>query len=634
MDEGPDEMRQWSPSMVGTMSVIDRGDAPAQLVIERNLKAQAQRQADHTKEELDRITGRVDKAMAAFELNEELMGDNKAALFVPDLLELEKIISDAIQKRKYQQQVMIFVVGFEEVTGQRLKLLTQINDFFGTYINNIDEEELKPRKPEVDLEEVSVAVQEAMDTASSATQKLSEINSEILSYVEKMTGGKAASKSKKKLEKALLQAKEDIMSLTDKLSGAQAEIEDKEDQMTRLYKQIDLKSMEVLKYKNNADQAKKKLEEISNLQAEITERDEEIERLHKALDDNQLSLKQLENSKENSFARLKAAHDDSEVTIEKLQHKIQALNVQLGDVWNESQKQFEETLKTVREDHEDELSRVREELQARIDELEEEALNQPKTWASDSEDERDLSKSVSRKSSGRELKSSLSSRQSTRKQEPLSRQATDVSVDKPAKPTPPQTPKVLEPPTPKTINKDLDDSSRKTGTPKRPVRNKSNLEPVHEVLFEEKIPIEDEERWSKVSPEQLPSAFKQYRKEALFIVQGLQHQISTSQEETHKKIKQLRDHVKDSKEKWDRERHGLIKQVDTAKELQQEAEKEADEAMAQLETFVQEHGETTKKGITMEHNALKKLTPEQRAKYLGEFNPMDMVKPVQEETVS
>ena len=34
------------------------------------------------------------------------------------------------------------------------------------------------------------------------------------------------------------------------------EIEDKEDHMTRLYKQIDMKSMEVLKYKNAADQAK------------------------------------------------------------------------------------------------------------------------------------------------------------------------------------------------------------------------------------------------------------------------------------------------------------------------------------------------------------------------------------------
>lgn len=43
-------------------------------------------------------------------------------------LELEKVIGDAIQKRKYQQHVMIFVVGFEEATEQKLKLLNQIND--------------------------------------------------------------------------------------------------------------------------------------------------------------------------------------------------------------------------------------------------------------------------------------------------------------------------------------------------------------------------------------------------------------------------------------------------------------------------------------------------------------------------
>lgn len=621
-------MREWSPSMVGTMSVIDRGDAPAQLVIEKNLKSRAQRQADQTKEELDRITSRVNQTVAAFELNEEMMDDNKAAYFVPDLLELEKIISDTIQKRRYQQQVMIFVVGFEEVTDQRLKLLTQINDFFGTYINTIEEEELKPKQPDIDLEDVSVAVQEALDTASSATQKLSEINTEILSYVEKMAGGKAASKSKKKLEKALQQAKDDIMSLTDKLQGAQAEIEDKEDQMTRLYKQIDLKNMEVMKYKNVADQAKKKLEQISDLQSEITDRDEEIERLNKALDDSQLSLKQLENSKENSFARLKAANDEGEQNIEKLQHKIQALNVQLGDVWNESQKQFEVTLQQVREEQKDELEGVREKLQARIDQLEEEALNQTKHWASDSEDEREISKSISRKSSGRDQKSSLSStsRQasSVRKQDPLSRQGTDVSV----KPTPPETPRVIDPPTPKNINKTEDDNPR---TPKRPMRNKSNLEPVHEVPFEEKIPIEDEERWSKVSQEQLPSAFKQYRKEALFIVKGLQTQIKTNQEENHKKVKQLRNHINDKEEKWDKERHTLIQKVDLARDAEKEAEKEADSAVAQLESFVKEHEETTKNAIKHEQKALKTLTPEQRAKYLGEFSPMDMVKPIMEE---
>ena len=43
-------------------------------------------------------------------------------------IELEKIIKDTILKRKYQQEVTIFIVGYETKNGQRLKLLSQIND--------------------------------------------------------------------------------------------------------------------------------------------------------------------------------------------------------------------------------------------------------------------------------------------------------------------------------------------------------------------------------------------------------------------------------------------------------------------------------------------------------------------------
>ncbi|XP_063953339.1 uncharacterized protein LOC129255520 isoform X2 [Lytechinus pictus] len=306
------------------------------------------------------------------------------------------------------------------------------------------------------------------------------------------------------------------------------------------------------------------------------------------------------------------------------------------------------------------------ELLFSISKTQEEALNQPKGWASDSEDERDLTKSLSRTSGyldqgpefemtevasnvtslsqprepgwdldtlgdDREIKSGLSSRQpsSIRKQELQSRQSTDASI----KPTPPGTPKSLDPPKPKNINKVTeDDTSRnKTGTPKKAMRTKSNLEPVHEVPFEEKIPLEEEERWSKVPQEQLPSAFKQYRKEALFIVQGLQEKIKTNQEDNHKKIRQLRNHIQVKEEKWDKERNTLVHQVDAAREAEREAEKEADNAVAQLESFVKEHEETTKNAIKQEQKALKTLTPEQRAKYLGEFNPMEMVKPIKEE---
>jgi len=45
---------------VGSISIIDRGDAPAKEVIDKNVRSYAQRVADETKEELDKVMDRVD----------------------------------------------------------------------------------------------------------------------------------------------------------------------------------------------------------------------------------------------------------------------------------------------------------------------------------------------------------------------------------------------------------------------------------------------------------------------------------------------------------------------------------------------------------------------------------------------
>jgi len=45
---------------VGSISILDRGDAPAQAVIDRNARSLAQRVADETKEELAKVLTRVD----------------------------------------------------------------------------------------------------------------------------------------------------------------------------------------------------------------------------------------------------------------------------------------------------------------------------------------------------------------------------------------------------------------------------------------------------------------------------------------------------------------------------------------------------------------------------------------------
>ncbi len=45
---------------VGSISLLDRGDAPAQAVLDRNARSLAQRVSEETKEELHRVLDRVD----------------------------------------------------------------------------------------------------------------------------------------------------------------------------------------------------------------------------------------------------------------------------------------------------------------------------------------------------------------------------------------------------------------------------------------------------------------------------------------------------------------------------------------------------------------------------------------------
>ena len=75
----------------------------------------------------------------------------------------------------------------------KLIIVAFVWQFFQHYINNVDEKALQPRQ-EIDLDDVSTKVKEAMDSASKATVRLTEIKDEMSSYVEKLQGGKLASK--------------------------------------------------------------------------------------------------------------------------------------------------------------------------------------------------------------------------------------------------------------------------------------------------------------------------------------------------------------------------------------------------------------------------------------------------------
>lgn len=48
-------------NFVASMNILDRGDGPAQEVLSRTARNRAQRQQDETRDELNKITDRVDK---------------------------------------------------------------------------------------------------------------------------------------------------------------------------------------------------------------------------------------------------------------------------------------------------------------------------------------------------------------------------------------------------------------------------------------------------------------------------------------------------------------------------------------------------------------------------------------------
>lgn len=65
-DANPEEFPEqlgYDEVLIGT-AMKDRGDAPAQVILDKTLKAQADRRAEETKYELNKITTRVEEVCA------------------------------------------------------------------------------------------------------------------------------------------------------------------------------------------------------------------------------------------------------------------------------------------------------------------------------------------------------------------------------------------------------------------------------------------------------------------------------------------------------------------------------------------------------------------------------------------
>ncbi|XP_073508948.1 uncharacterized protein [Phyllobates terribilis] len=270
-------------------------DEPSVTVLVANSLSKMARRADQITEEVTKIKQRVNRTIHTFERNYSVLSSKQG----PDMEimetmdELENILHDQDQKRKYQQKLTVFIVGFQETCGQRSHLLTQLQEFFSIYSNiNELEEDQSLRQPCVNLDETAFQVTGAVRSAESAMSRLTELHKVVMSHLSHAVSAGTQAKRKplddrgrKKLEKLLNQARQDIGQLTEQLLQTQEDLTLKDQKIKELQKQNEVRVVEIHHVKSQMEATKKSLQILqeetaiqrSLLEAEIKRQAEKME---------------------------------------------------------------------------------------------------------------------------------------------------------------------------------------------------------------------------------------------------------------------------------------------------------------------------------------------------------------------
>lgn len=261
------------------------GDRPV-----RDQRAQARRM----KEELEDINTRVNNAVQAFE-----QASNKLCLerayqtnieFVENVGQLDSMLSDAEGRRKYQQRVSVFIVGYRRACGLRKQLLSQLSEFFSQQRVEVDEEFQGPLE-RLELEDIALKVTDALWSAEQGILKLADLSKEIKKFNSSAAVTKDTKGSRKKLEKSINQAKENISQLRQKLKEAQNELEAKDRALAELLRQTQGSQLQNQLLQSQLDIVQKSIRNLSQdyegqkklLEEEVRRQQARVEELESAV---------------------------------------------------------------------------------------------------------------------------------------------------------------------------------------------------------------------------------------------------------------------------------------------------------------------------------------------------------------
>ena len=259
---------------------------PARLELAKAQEATRKRQSAETLLALEKIQKRINYTITEYESMKppEDVDTNINLEMVEDPNHLFNLLADPKVRSKYHQKLTVFIVGYEEKHDELEGVLGQLQDFFIENQGRGTEELLEEtEEEELDLEEATKVLGGALATAQNSVEKLVKIKKELNHLVSIVSAYPDTNKGRKKMEKALLKAQEDVATLSKNLDDVQASLKESSESCSQLQTQLDVKTKECTKLRKTADEAKllkvgneKLKRELSDAEKALKETQEEL----------------------------------------------------------------------------------------------------------------------------------------------------------------------------------------------------------------------------------------------------------------------------------------------------------------------------------------------------------------------
>lgn len=226
-------------------------------------EARRKRKCDETLLALEKIQERIDYTITEYEGLEgsraqgSEIDPNVDLEVVEDPNKLFELLADPKLRSKYHQKLAVFVIGYEEKQVELEKVLGQLQDFFvETQAGGTSDLLKQVAEEELDLDEATRVLGGALSTAQNAVQKLVGIKKEMDHLMSIVAAYPDTSKGRKKMEKALLKAQEEVATFSKNLEELQANLKQSTEKSSQLQVQLDVKTKECAKLRKTADEVK------------------------------------------------------------------------------------------------------------------------------------------------------------------------------------------------------------------------------------------------------------------------------------------------------------------------------------------------------------------------------------------